>query len=87
MFSNLIFSYSRWFFIPPNFAFYDLSNVAGTLAGEDQDRKVIEYLSHFLVSGITRSPISFLHVFLSLLFIIEVPIAAFLVALVVPGQI
>lgn len=47
MASNLIFSYSGWFFfLPvPAFVFCDLGGVAGTVASEERSKKIIQYLS------------------------------------------
>lgn len=52
MFSNLIISYSKQFFLPvPAFAFCELWNLAGALAGEDGGKKVVEYLGPFPCPG------------------------------------
>lgn len=52
MILNLIFIYSRLFFIlpVPAFCLCDLGGVAGALASKDQGKMVIEYLSLFCVS-------------------------------------
>lgn len=61
MFSNLIFFYSRQFFIlpVPAFAFHNFGGVAGTLASENRSKKVVEYTSASSMSWVTTSPISF----------------------------
>lgn len=74
MVSNLIFSYSQWFYIllVPAFAFYNSANVAGGLASEDWGKKVIKYFGLLHVPGnqvscfLWRGPTFFLVFFLSL---------------------
>ncbi|PKU44438.1 hypothetical protein llap_5270 [Limosa lapponica baueri] len=54
MVSNLVFSYSRWFLIllVPALAFSDFDGLARPLAGQDQGKKVIEYLSLPYIPGL-----------------------------------
>ena len=63
--------------------------LAGSLAGEDWGKKVIEYLTlhHVPVNQVSCFLLERAHIFPSLPFIINVPIEAFFVALDVPGQI
>jgi len=53
MVSNLIFSYSGWFFIlpVPASAFCNLGSVAGSLACEDRGKTVVEYLRLLHILG------------------------------------
>lgn len=54
MFPNLIFSYSGWFSSSQSLPLPPVTRavyVAGTLAGEDQGKNVIEYLSLLCVPG------------------------------------
>ena len=85
MVSDLIFSYTGWFFIlpVPAFAFCDLDGVAGALANEHWGKKVIEYLSILHTPGnqVSCLLLERAHIFPSLPFITSVPVEAFFLAM------
>lgn len=73
----------------PAFVFCSSGSVAGTPVGEDQGKKVVEYLIllHILGDHVSHFLPERVHICPALPFIAEVPTEAFLVALNVPGQV
>lgn len=90
MVSELIVSYSRWFFILPipTFAFCNSGSGVGTPVGERQGKKVVDCLNLLYILGghVSHFLPERVHIFPSVLFITEVPTEALLVALNIPGQ-
>lgn len=84
-------SYCWQFFILPvlAFVFYGSGGVTGTLTGEDQDKKVIKYLSllHILADQVSCFLLEWVHIFSSFPLTTDASTEAFLAAVSAPGQV